>query len=907
MVRLTTHAAWLASLLLLSDAPSLWAQQTDSTSPSATSPGAGKVARATRLSGGTIHVDGHLTEPQWATAAWFTDFKQKQPVEGGDPTDRTEVAFLYDDDAIYVGARLYSTRVGEIPRPVTRRDAFSNGEYFIVALDPYHDKRTGYSFSVSSGGVQGDSYHPEDEEDFRDPAFNPVWESRISFDSVGWYVEMRIPFSQLRFNKQDVQQWGMNINRWRPGFNEDIYWVVIPRSESGFFSRFGTLEGMDDIQPRRSAEFIPYVAGTADFVGEPTPGNPFVDGSEAGFRAGADFKVGIGQNLTLDATINPDFGQVEADPAEVNLTAFETFFPEQRPFFIEGNQLLEGNGPGYYYSRRIGAQPSGQPTGGFVDDADFVDIPGYATILGAAKLTGRTPSGTSIGALVALTQREYATTYNIAQDEYHKVAVEPMTFSAVARVQQEVGQASSTIGATLTALSRSFSDAAALSYQLPGEAFSGGADWQLRSRNRAYQLSGWAGFSYVGGTSEAMTTLQESSAHYFQRPDQDYAPLDTTATSMAGYSLGLSAEKMSGRWTGFVEGSAESPGFELNDIGRLSSADDIEVDAGVNYRETRPGKVFRFYRFNLFGATGWNFGGTHTFSLARFNANQTWKNWWNTFVGAFYRPDGMSDDLTRGGPLMGTGSNGGVNVSISNNEANSFRANLNLGANWGEFGLEGQNARLYLSARPSSRMEISLAPFWQHSVNPRQYVSAVDSGYASTYGTRYVFATVDQHTLSLQLRLNYSFTPDLTLELYAEPFAASGAYTTYGELTAAGASSLRLYGTDSTTITQDPDGNYTVTDGVNGQTFALFNNDFNVLSYRSNLVLRWQWRPGSTLFFIWQQNRNSFCSGGFTSDTCYQDDITPGGGVNAGDLIETRSVPGDNTLIMKATYWFNLR
>lgn len=907
MVRLRTHAVWMASLALLSGASPLRAQQPDSgTAPSIT-PGSAKVARATRLTGTGIHVDGHLTEPQWATAAWFTDFQQKQPLEGGVPTDRTEVAFLFDNDAIYVGARLYSTRVAEIPRPVTRRDQFSNAEYFIVALDPYHDKRTGYSFSISSGGVRGDSYHPEDEEDFRDPAFNPVWEGQISFDSAGWYVEMRIPFSQLRFNKQDVQQWGMNINRWRPGFNEDIYWVVIPRSESGFFSRFGTLEGMDDIQPRRSAEFVPYVAASADFVGEPTPGNPFVDGSEAGFRAGADFKIGIGQNLTLDATVNPDFGQVEADPAEVNLTAFETFFPEQRPFFIEGNQLLEGNGPGYYYSRRIGAQPSGQPTGGFVDDADFVDIPGYATILGAAKLTGRTPSGTSIGALVSLTQREYATTYNIAQDEYHQVAVEPMTFSAVTRVQQEVGPSSSTIGATLTALSRSFSDATALSYQLPGEAFSGGADWQLRTRDRMYEFSGWGGFSYVGGTSEAITSVQEASAHYFQRPDQDYAPLDTAATSLSGYSLGLSAEKVSGRWIGYLGGSAESPGFELNDLGRLSSADDIGVEAAVNFRETRPGKVFRFYRVGLFSATGWNFGGTRNYSIVRLNANQTWKNWWNTRFSGYYRPRGMSDDLTRGGPLMGTGSNGGFIAGVGNNEANSIRANLNFGADWGEFGQQGQNVGLFLSARPSSRLELSLAPFWQHSVNPRQYVTAQDTGYVATYGVRYIFATVEQHTLSLQIRLNYSFTPDLTLELYAEPFAASGAYTTYGELTAAGASSLRLYGTDSTTITQDPDGNYTVTDAVNGQTFGLFNNDFNVLSYRSNLVVRWEWRPGSTLFFIWQQNRNSFCSGGFASETCHQDDITPGDGVNAGDLVETRTVPGDNTLIMKATYWFNLR
>jgi hypothetical protein len=870
-------------------------------------PGAGKVAHATLLTGSSPHIDGRLDEPFWTSAAWITDFTQKQPTEGGAPTDSTAVAFFYDNDALYVGARLWSGRVRDIPRPVTRRDQFSNGEYFIVALDPYHDKRTGYSFSVSSGGVMGDSYHPHDEEDNRDPAFNPVWQARISFDSLGWYAEMRIPFSQLRFNSQQVQQWGMNINRWRPGFNEDIYWVMIPQSQSGFFSHFGTLEGMENIVPSRRAEFIPYVAATATFNGEPAAGNPFDDGSEGNGRIGADFKVGLGSNLTLDATVNPDFGQVEADPAEVNLSAFETFFPEQRPFFIEGNQLLQGNGPGYYYSRRIGGQPQGTPTGGVVDDADFVDMPGYATILGAAKLTGRTSSGMSVGALAALTQREYATTYNAASGAYDQVAVEPTTFYAITRVQQEIGKSASTIGATLTGLSRSFSDATPLSLQMTNEAFSGGADWLVRLKGGEYQVSGHAGFSYIGGTSEALTGVQESSAHYFQRPDQTYATLDTLRTSLAGYSLGLSAEKAGGKhWTGFVGAGADSPGFELNDVGRLRSADDIEVDAGINYRETAAGKLFRRYRLGLFTAAGWNYGGTRTFSLYRINTNYTWLNFWNTFLGANYRPRGMSDDLTRGGPLMETGSGGGVDLSLFTSEAKSYRGGVNLGFSTGEFGAASQSARVNFTARPSSRLQLSMAPAWFHVINPRQYNQAVEGGYAATYGTRYVFATVDQSTLSMQLRLNYSFTPVLTLEVYAEPFASSGAYSDFGELAAAGASSLRAYGTDNTTITQNADGNYTVTDANNGQVFGVDNNSFNVLSYRSNVVMRWEWRPGSAVFLIWQQNRNSFCSGGYDSGICYQEDVAPGSGLRAGDLVATRGVPGDNVFVVKATYWFSM-
>jgi hypothetical protein len=864
-------------------------------------PGAGKVARAVRVVGPSPHIDGHLDDPVWATANWFSDFTQKVPVEGGVPTDRTEVAFAYDDAALYVGARLYSSRVAEIPRPVTRRDQFSNAEYFIVALDPYHDKRTGYSFSISSGGVQGDSYHPQDEEDNRDPAFNPVWEAQIQFDSLGWYVEMRIPFSQLRFNRQAVQEWGLNINRWRPGFNEDIYWVMIPLSTSGFFSHFGTLIGMDKIVPSRRAEVIPYVASTASFSGASGAGNPFNDGSTMESRAGGDIKAGLGSNLTLDATVNPDFGQVEADPAVVNLTAFETFFPEQRPFFVEGNQLLQGNGPGYYYSRRIGGAPQGSAT------AEFVDAPSYATIIGAAKLTGRTSSGMSVGALTALTQREYAQTYDSSTSTFGKVAVEPMTAYLVGRAQQEFGKSASTIGVTLTGLARSFNDAPGLADQMNSQAASGGVDWLLRLRNGEYQLSGYAGFSHIRGTESAVALVQESSAHYFQRPDQGYATFDPTRTSLSGYTAALSADKTGGKhWTGGAVLSTESPGFELNDVGRLSSADDIDASAYVNFRQNSEGRVFRRYRLGAALASGWNYGGTRTYSVYRLNTNYTWKNWWNTYIGVFYRPRSTSDDLTRGGPLMGTLRSTGVDFSGFGNEAKSTTVGVNFGGQWNELGASSTYVNVRLGARPGSRWQLSVAPNWQHAVNAQQYIGLVDGGTPATYGGRYIFSWVDQTTLSMQLRLNYSFTPRLTLEVYAEPFASSGNFSRYGELTAAGASTLRTYGTDNTTIVADPSGNYQVTDANNGQTFPIANNDFNVLSYRSNVVMRWEWRPGSALFLIWQQNRSSNCSAGYDTGMCYQPNVTPGSGLGLGDLAAARGAPGDNVVVVKATYWLSV-
>ena len=327
----------------------------------------------------------------------------------------------------------------------------------------------------------------------------------------------------------------------------------------------------------------------------------------------------------------------------------------------------------------------------------------------------------------------------------------------------------------------------------------------------------------------------------------------------------------------------------------------------MNYRETQPGKVFRNYRLGLATANGWNFGGTRTYSVFRINTNQTWKNWWNSYVGIFYRPAAMSDDLTRGGPLMATVPGGGIDAQVFTNEAKNTQVGLFYSTSWNDLGATSNSLSMNLRFRPGSRWQFSLRPAWRQSNNARQYIGVYPGGTPATYDERYVFSWVKQTTLSMQLRLNYSFTPGLTLEAYAEPFASSGDFSEYGELAAAETSSLREYGTDNTTIVQDPSGNYVVTDGTNGQTFDLPNNNFNVLSYRSNVVLRWEWRPGSALFLIWQQNRESDCSAGYDTGICYQTDRTPGGGLEAGDLVASRGVPGDNLLVLKATYWFTVR
>lgn len=838
---------------------------------------------AVRLgTGQSISIDGHLRESAWADATWRDDFRQKEPREGGEPSGRTEVAFMYDDHALYVGARMYSADPKHIPTVVSRRDQFSNAEHLVIALDTYLDHRTAYSFVISSGGVRGDYYHPSDSEQSRDYTWDPVWVARTSVDSLGWIAELRIPFSQLRFTAAGAQTWGVQINRWMPNVNEDVYWIVIPNRETGWASRFGRLTGIEGVKPPRRIEVVPYVASNGVFA-TAAPGDPFRDGSELSARAGADLKMGLGPNLTLDATVNPDFGQVEADPAEVNLSAFETFFDERRPFFTEGAQLLRGGGQNYFYSRRIGQSPRGNAVG------DFVDRPSNATILGAAKVTGRRASGLSIGALTAFTGEERARTYDASTGVFDRTAIEPFTAYGVGRVQQEFGKSASVAGVSLTTVQRSL-DAGPLAALLPSTAITGGGDANLRFSGGAYEIGAAAGFSYVRGDPAAILRVQRAPAHFMQRPDATEFTLDPTRTALAGWSGTVRAAKNAGRhWLWNTSLSFESPALELNDLGRIGSADDIDATAQLRYRETAPGRLFHRWNSALFLGRSWNFGGVHTGTNWSLGNSFTLRNFWNLFLGTYGNARALSDDLTRGGPLMGRPGAYGFDLRLSTDDGKRTSWRGAVGYNNDDAGGWSRSISGGISARPAPPWRLTVDPTWRREVSSRQYVTALPGTAAATFGTRYVFAYVDRNTLSARMRVNYAFTPDLSLELYAEPFAASGHFYDFGELPAARSHALRTYGSDGTTITEQADGSHEVS--ADGETFTIAPRDFNVLSFRSNLVLRWEWLRGSTLFVVWQQDRSGPAASGRA--------------VGVGSLFDTFGTEGRNFVALKLTYWLS--
>lgn len=842
-----------------------------------------KRARAVRIEGEAPALDGRLDDPIWRKAVPISDFIQKDPVEGAVPSERTEIAFAYDDDALYIGARMYSVDPSAIQAVVSRRDNSGPSERVIIALDTYRDRRTAYSFSLTASGVRTDYYHPEDAEYSREYSFDPVWEGYAAIDSGGWSAEMRIPFSQLRFSDLEEQVWGLNIDRYIPSKNEDVYWIPISKdANNGWASRFGALEGIRGIRPSRRIELLPYAASGAQITSFRDPNDPFNNGHNLHARAGLDMKMGLGSNLTLDATINPDFGQVEADPAEVNLSAFETFFSERRPFFIEGSQLIEGSGPAYFYSRRIGAPPHGDAEG------DFVDRPSNSTILGAAKLTGRFPSGLSLGTLMAVTQREYARTYDLDSRTFGETHVEPAEIYGVARLQQELGAASSTVGGMVTAVRRDLDSDDPLADLLPHQAVTGGLDWNIRLDDGDYVLDGYAGGSYVAGKQAAMLDLQRSSAHYFQRPDADYLGVDSARRSLTGYTAGLSFERANGEhWLWSVEGSVESPGFDLNDLGQLGSADDIDVGGRLTYRENVAGPLFRNYSTSASIGGGWNYGGANTYNYFTLSANIGFHNFWNTDLSVSVAEVGVSDNLTRGGPSMMTPRGIDMSAALFSDFAATVQWNLIGGYSLDELGGWSYSFTPGLVANLGTRLRIALYPRISRSVDMRQYVTTQSDGRRETYGNRYIFGAIDRTTLATQLRVSYAITPEFSVEAYAEPFAASGRYYNFGELAAPGTLDLRHYGTDGTAIGTLPNGDYIVFERTGYHTFG--NPNFNAIFFRSNLVFRWEWRPGSTLYLVWQQDRAAFDDRG--------DHVRPN------DIWKSITAEGDHFFTLKASYW----
>ena len=844
-----------------------------------------KRASATRVAAGVISVDGRLSEDVWRASPPVTDFVQKEPTQGAPPTDEMELRFAYDDRAFYVGARMASRHARGIQAPLGRRDVVDQAERILVALDTFHDRRTSIVFGVTAAGVRMDRFHGTDTEETFDATYDLVWDAATTMDADGWSVEIWIPFAQLRFNPEQDLTWGLNVQRFRPSINEEDTWVLIPRTMRAWASRFGELKGVSDVPAARRLELSPYVAAASTLYPSGT-GNPFQAGVNPVGRVGADIKMGLGPNLTLEATINPDFGQVEADPAEVNLTAFETRFPERRPFFLEGAALFNIGHPNFYYSRRVGARPVGPAVG------DYVDYPTNSTIIGAAKLTGRLPSKTSLGFLTAVTAEESAEVATGSTLERRDISVAPRAYFALGRVLQEFGPQASTAGLLASVVHRDFGTGDPLADLQPENAVAVAGNSTVRFHGGLYELRVAGGGSVVSGTAKAIERVQRASAHFAQRPDRTYSPLDTTLTSLGGWTVQANFDRTGGRhWLWGANTKIDSENFETNDFAILNGADGWLSNATLRYRETQPGRIFRAYSIQGDVNTDTTLRRLVQAGYLRSTLNLTWSNFWTTSLAVRRDLPQTSVSLTRGGPLMGRGPGVTAILTLGNRAGSQTRWTASSTLAQNDDGFRQRRLSTLLSVRPRPRWQVSAEPYYEKLTEPQQYVSTLAGGRAETFGSRYVFAFIDRSTLATQFRLGLTVKPDMNLDVYAEPFAASGRYYDYGELAAPKSRERLLYGTNGTALAINPDGSQTV--AADGATFNLRNRDFNTLSFRSNVVLRWEWRPGSTLFVVWQQSR---------SGTEVRGDY-----VGAGDMFRSLRATGTNFFVIKTSFWLPVR
>ncbi|MDO8502055.1 MAG: DUF5916 domain-containing protein [Gemmatimonadaceae bacterium] len=842
-----------------------------------------KELRAARVADGRIHIDGHLNETAWATVKAGTDFTQRDPSDGTPASERTEVRVLYSESAIYVGVRAFDSEPRRIISEVARRDRTVQADEISVFFDSYFDRRTAFEFAVNPSGAIRDVYYQD--EYTSDISWDPVWEVVTSVDSAGWTAEYRIPLTQLRYDRRG-NRWGFQVMRRVQRKSERAYWMPYSKKTSGLASRFGTLTGLDSLSQPVRLELRPYTVSSrrtrkASSVGSYAPP---VDTRLSG---GGDVKLGLTSNLTLDVTVNPDFGQVEADPSVVNLSAFESYFPEKRPFFVEGSGLFgtyvqQGQ---VFYSRRIGRSPQ---SGAAPPPNGSVEIPDQTRIIGAAKLTGKKVRGFNVGLVSVMTAQEKALLRDSAGNVSGDSPVEPLTHYLVGRLEKDFRNGSNTVGAMITGVNRKLTPELRF---LRSSSYVGVADGVHRWANGTYALRWNIAGSDIRGSRAAITAAQRSSFRYYQRPDARHTDLDTSRTELSGWTATANFGKETGTWTYWGLASQTSPGFDVNDLGFQFGGDNRDLRVGAGYNHTRPKGVFRDYQISATGWRRWTTGGELIETFFPFvYVGATFKNNW-TLMANPMNVDFSRRCITclRGGPSLRTDPFHAHFLRITTDR----RRNIAFGMEgyWNAAFTTGPRAgsvaqTLYWKA--SETLNGSVTTRYSPSDDPYQYVTArraLDS-------TRYVLGEIHQKTVYLTNRLNWTVNPKLSFEFYAQPFVSSGSYDNFKQVVDPAAKSLANRFSPLPGFTCGNTGVCSTDYNADGVAeFSFGRPDFRFLQLRSTAVLRWEYRPGSVLFVAWQHGRT-----GSESNPTFS---------GFGDFPDILKIRPDNTVLVKANYWVN--
>jgi len=854
-----------------------WAQEAAPPSDSTANPFGRKyparIYNTVKLKGPPPTIDGRLDDEAWTEGVWSGDWTQQMPVEGAAPSEQTQLKILYDDRNVYFAIRVYDDPA-LVHRYPGRRDAFT-GDIVGVCFDSYNDKRTGFEFDLTAGGSKIDLVLGNGEFEW-DTSWDAVWDGKVDHNDEGWTAEFRVPLSQLRFGSQDEQVWGLHSWRWIDRNQEEDEWQLIPRQNTGRMYQLGELHGLRNLPSQWRLELLPHVVGKA------SSGPSVIDSPDQTGSMGINAKLGLSTNFTLDATVNPDFGQVEADPSVVNLTAYETFYEEKRPFFLEGRKIMSfeaDESDQLFYSRRIGHAPSGDPYVGVGET--LLGSPETTTILSALKVTGKTVGGLSVGVLQSFTQKETA---RIATPGgTRNAAVEPFGSYTVARVQKDWDKGNTSAGGMVTSTHRWISDVG-LEF-LPTQSTTGGFDFARYFADRAWVLEAKGMFSYLTGDQQAIGAIQRNPVHYYQRPDADYLTVNDAATSLFGYGgsvrIGRGEQgrlRLSDRFLWY------SPGLDFNDVGYLRQADVLSHQVSLGWAESVPRYPFRTYSFLAFRDDRWDFGGLHTQATTVVGADGTFENQWRASLRV--GTDGIVDTRAlRGGPALRLHSSTSVFGQVNTDP--SRRLHASVGSEYtAARDDDSWSWRIVgnLGARLSNRLSLSGAVFHEALIDNLQYAASTT---AATDGPRWILARLDQDTWNFTFRVDLSITPDFTVQYYGSPFIGTGRYTDFKLVTdpLAKENADRFHAFGASEITYDPTTNAYDATGTTG--FA--NPDFSFRQFRSNLVVRWEWKPGSSVYLVWSQGRTGFDSSWEPSFRSNWDALW--------------RAEADNVFLVKVSYW----
>ena len=853
-----------------------------------------KLYTATRITSPPV-INGSLDDAAWQSGTWLDDFTQNQPYSGRPASQRTEFNILFDDNYLYVAIKAFDTSPDSIVNRLTRRDE-ADGDLAGVIFDSFHDLRTGFLFGVSSAGVKYDRMIMNDGE-YEDPSWDPNWWVQTSINNEGWIAEMKIPFSQVRFDKKSGTVWGLEIGRVLYRKNETAFWQHIPKEAPGMVHLFGEIKGLEEIKPRKIFDVTPYTVAKTEIF-KAVPENPFLaKGKSSKINAGLDAKIGVTNNMTMDLTINPDFGQVEADPSEVNLSAFETFFKEKRPFFIEGKNITnfglgigdgENGNDNLFYSRRIGRRPQVSPD---LEDGWYADVPIQSTILGAAKLTGKTKNGLSVGFINAVTNEELALIDTVG-GRFDRTA-EPLTNYFIGRVQKDSHNGNTLIGGIFTATNRSLNDA--VRDELHQSAYTAGADFTQYFDNKNWVVNFNAAFSQVQGSKKAIENTQRSPVRYFQRPDNNYSVLDTNRTSLSGSGGRLQIIKQNGHWNFMGVSIWKSPGFETNDVGYLREANQVLSVLWGQYHQFEPKGIYRSYNINTDVYSVLNFEGDQLGQGLEWNANMNLKNFCNLFSGGSFRSNNLDQSILRGGPMMKTPGGWNVRFGFSTDSRKKF-----VFESFGNLsrGFQKSSNNFYTEAefsyKPTNYLVLSFNPEFSKSFSELQYVTRLNINQKD----KYIFADIDRKTISASFRVNLNLSPDLSLQYWGQPFIATGKYNDYKQIANPMADNYpeRFRTFLPSQISLDNDEYLIDENGDRSADYRFDKKDFNFKEFLSNFVLRWEYSPGSSLFLVWSQSRSSSDSSG---DLNLSDDIS--------NLFDGNDNKPHNVFLIKFSYRFGLK